>query len=591
LERSGEAARIGTQIEIEVTAGVPELKWRVAEELVDGIVPDLDLWDHPFRQLLHNRGLLTADAIERFLYPEKGEMHDPFAMKGMQTAVDRIFRALREETQIGIYADFDVDGLTAASLLLELLQSSSLQGRVSIYLPNRAREGYGLNVEAIRSLAEQGVGLLITVDCGIGGDREIVLAADLGMDVIVTDHHRVPNGIPPALAVVNPLQDGCDYPDRALAGVGVAYKLAEALLSKVWGLQEGRRRLEESLDLVALGTVADLAPLTGENRLMVKLGLRQLAERKRAGLRALQAVSGVGARALDADSVSYLFAPRLNAAGRMGDAGRALALLTCRSDAEATVLALELEAANRDRQVITSNALEAARAQISHLTSLPPVLVLAGGFPATVAGLVASRLVDEYRRPAFVIEQGTLESRGSARSPAGFDVIAALGSASDLLARYGGHAQAGGFALRTEDLPAFEARLQDTASKQPGPEVLDGQLLIDAILPLKQIGPALYQDLQLLEPCGSGNRRPVFCSRHVYIRDARIVGNRHLKLWLHDDTGTCSAIGFGMATDEYAFARAGAQVDCAYTIARNERAGTVGFEMVLRDVRPWRSEL
>jgi single-stranded-DNA-specific exonuclease len=591
LDSRAEAARIGEQTATEVTAGVPQRKWRVADELADGIAPDLALWGHPFRQLLYNRGLVTADAVERFLFPEKGEMHDPFEMKGMDTAVDRVFRALREETLIGIYADFDVDGLTAASLLMELLTSPSLQGQVLTFLPDRAKDGYGLNAESIRSLAARGVGLLITVDCGIGADREISLAADLGMSVIVTDHHQVISGTPPATAVLNPHQDGCAYPNRALAGVGVAYKLAEALLSRVWGLQEARRRLEASLDLVALGTVADLAPLTGENRMMVKMGLRELAERKRPGLRALQAVAGSDGRAMDADSISYLFAPRLNAAGRMGDAGRALALLTCRSDAEATGLALELEAANKDRQALTSSAVETARARISQLSSLPAVLVLAGDFPAPVAGLVASRLVEEYRRPAFVIEQGTPESRGSARSLAGFDVTAALASASDLLGRFGGHSQAAGFALSTDLIPLLESRLQDAASAHTGSEAIEDELFVDAVLPLRQIGPALHQDLQLLEPCGSGNRRPVFCSRRLIVRDARVVGNRHLKLWLQDDNGTCSAIGFGMATDEYAFVRSGARVDCAYTIARNERAGTVGYEMVLRDVRPWRNEL
>jgi single-stranded-DNA-specific exonuclease len=511
-------------------------------------------------------------------------------MKGMHVAVDRIFRALREETLIGVYADFDVDGLTAAALLVELIQSNSLQGQVLPYLPDRARDGYGLNAEAIRSLASRGVGLLITVDCGVGADREIRLAAELGMDVIVTDHHRITVAPPPALAVLNPQQDDCGYPDRVLAGVGVAYKLAEALLARIWGLEEARKRLVASLDLVALGTVADLVPITGENRLLVKLGLRQLAERKRAGLRALYMIAG-GTRPLDTDSVSYLFAPRLNAAGRMGDASRALALLTSRSDAEAAGLALDLEAANRDRQVVTSAALEAARGQVARMPELPPALVLTGDYPSTIAGLVASRLVDEYRRPTFVIEKGPLESRGSARSAAGFDVIAALGSAADLLARYGGHSQAGGFALPTAHIPAFELRLQEAATRQLAAEVVEGELFLEAVLGLAQVGPTLFRELEMVEPCGVGNRRPVFCSRRVQIRDARVVGNRHLKLWLQDDSGTCAAIGFGMATEEYGFAQPGVWIDCAYTIARNERAGTVGFEMVLRDVRPWRNEI
>ncbi len=563
---------------------MPQRRWRIAPVLPPSSFPDLEVWPWPLRQLLYNRGLRTAEEIDRFLFPEKEGMHDPYLLKGMDVAVERVFLALQREELIGIYGDFDVDGLTSAALLMEVLESPYLQGHVVPYLPHRLKEGYGLNPEAIRSLAEKGVRLLITVDCGIGADEEVRLAGRLGMDVLVTDHHSISSDIPPAVAVLNPRQQGCDYPCEDLAGVGVAYKLAEALLSKIWDIQVARQRLEPQLDLVALGTIADLVPLVGENRLMARLGLQHINRGGRPGLRALLASANFSTRVVEADSVSYILGPRLNAAGRMGDARLALDLLTSRSEAEANRLAAQLEAANRDRQSATATALETARAELSRMTELPPAIVLAGDYPAGIVGLVAGKLAEEYCRPAFVIDLREEESRGSGRGVAGFDVVQTLAGASDLLTRFGGHAQAGGFAVRTADLQALRARLEAAAREQldkaPSPE-----LYLEAQLQLREIGPALYQSLEVLEPHGPGNGRPVFCSRRAAVRDARVVGNGHLKLWLADDTGVCPAIGFGMATEENSFVRSGAAIDCAYTVGRNEHGGTVGYEMVLKEIR------
>ncbi len=558
----------------------------MAESITDGAVPDLEAWPQPLRQLLYNRGLWRADAIEAFLYPETVGMHDPFLLRGMDTAVERVYRSLRDEELIGIYGDFDVDGLTAVALLTEVLESPSLQGHVTSYLPHRVKEGYGLNPEAIRKLAEMGVRLLITADCGIGADDEVRLATELGMDVIVTDHHLVSDGVPPALAVLNPRQEECCYPYQDLAGVGVAYKLAEALLARIWDLDEARSRLEPQLDLVALGTVADLAPLVGENRLLVKMGLPQISRGRRIGLRALMATAGYAGRSVDVDTIAYGLAPRLNAAGRMGDARLSLELLTCRSEPEAAGMAEQLEAANRERQAATSAAINGARAQLTGLAELPPAIVLAGDYPAGVVGLVAGRLSEEFQRPTFVIELGEEESRGSGRGVPGFDVVQALSEASELLTRFGGHSQAGGFALSTQLIDALRSRLEASAREQLGGDPPRRELYLEAGLRLGSVGPALYQELALLEPFGSGNPRPLFYSQGAQVRDARVVGNNHLKLWLADETGTSSAIGFGMGTEKYDFARRGSLVDCAYTVTRNERNGTVGYEIVLKELRP-----
>ncbi len=563
-----------------------EWAWRIADPITDGLAPELQAWPDPLRQLLYNRGLLSSLQVERFLHPELVGLHDPFLMCGMDSAVERIYRALREEELIGVYGDFDVDGLTAAALLSEVLESPYLQGHVVTYLPHRAKEGYGLNPEAVRKLAEMGVRLLITADCGIGADREVRLATELGMDVIVTDHHRISDGIPPAFVVLNPRREGCPYPCKDLAGVGVTFKLAEALLARVWDLEEARRRLEPQLELVALGTVADLAPMLGENRLLVRLGLQQLNRSSRPGLRALISVAGLDGRIIDTDVIAFGLAPRLNAAGRMGDARLSLELLTSLSGSEAGRMAAQLETANRDRQTATSTAIGGAREELGRLVELPPAIVLAGDYPAGIVGLVASKLAEEFQRPAFVIERGETESRGSGRGVAGFDVVRALAESSELLIRFGGHAQAGGFALPTSMIEVVKARLEGSARGQLGEAAPRRELLLEASLWLGEVGPAVYQDLTLLEPYGTGNPRPLFFSSRVQVRDARVVGGNHLKLWLVDDSGTSSAIGFGMGTEKYHFARAGATVDCAYTISRNERNGTVGYEMVLKELRP-----
>lgn len=565
---------------------MPEWVWRVAEPLPERFLTELGEWPSPLRQLLYNRGLRSRTEVQEFLDPDRSAMHDPFMLMGMDIAVDRIYRALREQELIAVYGDFDVDGLTAAALLVDVLRGPSLQGNVTSYLPHRSREGYGLNNDAIRSLAERGTRLLITVDCGIGADSQIAYATALGLDVIVTDHHQISQGVPPALAVLNARQDGCGYPFKELSGVGMAYKLAEALFSRIWGLEAGRERLKPYMDLVALGVIADVAPLIGENRFLVKEGLRQIALGNRIGLKALLKSAGWGDRQVDADAVSYVIAPRLNAAGRMGDARASFDLLLCESAVEAARTAQHLEETNRSRQTATAQALAAARQDIQSLPQLPPAIVVAGDYPAGIVGLVAAKLADDYRRPAFVVEIGDDGCRGSGRGVAGFDVVSALAACSDLLTRFGGHSQAGGFALATADLEAFRERIEAVACEQIGSQGASRELRLDGELLLSDVGPTLHRQLLLLEPHGAGNSRPVFCSRGLRVRDYRTVGNGHLKLWLFDQSASCSAIGFGMGNGSKPFVQTGASIDCAYTISRDERNGMVSYELNLKDLRP-----
>lgn len=565
-----------------------ERDWQLADPVEERAANGLAGWSTVFRQLLHNRGLSTTSEAEAFLYPERAGLNDPFLMAGMDQAVERVMAALRGEELIAVYGDFDADGLTAAALLMQLLRSPELQGRVISYLPHRSREGYGLNPQAVAHLAQQGVRLLITVDCGIGADREIALACQLGMDVIVTDHHEVTRGVPPGALVLNPRQEGCRYPFKDLAGVGVAFKLAEALYSRIWGLDAGRKRLEPAMDLVALGTVGDVAPLRGENRLLVRMGLEQLGKRDRVGLRALATVGGFSERRLDSEAISYTICPRLNAAGRMGDARLSLELLLAEDEDEAIRLATALEAANRDRQAATAGALGRAREQLSQLEALPPAIFLTGEYPTGIVGLVAGKLAEEYRRPAFVVEWGDSECRGSGRGVPGFDVVQSLARVPELMVRYGGHQQAGGFAVAPANLESLRNSLEGSALEQLGPDGSRPVLRIDAALDIRQLTAGLFQEISLLEPFGSGNSRPLFLSRRVTVRDARKVGNGHLRMWLGDPTGSCSAIGFGMGTEDHGYARQGALVDCAYVLSRNDRGGATSYEMGLKSLRPAR---
>ncbi len=573
-------------------SSVTAKRWRKANLIPDSVLHLLRDYHPVMAQVLYNRGQDTAERARMFLQGGDDALHNPFHMHGMPQAVQRIRQAIRKGELIAIYGDFDADGVTSTALLTQTIEG--LGGRVMPYIPNRVDEGYGLNTEALRLLRDRGVRLVVTVDCGIRSVDEVRDGVALGLDMIVTDHHSIGEELPPALAVIDPkidaklrLEEGRTnvYPEDMLAGVGVAYKLAEALYARVWNLQEARARLEPKLDLVALGTVGDLSPLLGENRLMVKLGLQQINRGGRLGLRALSSVAGYGGRTVDVDTISYVLAPRLNAAGRMGDARLSLELLTCNSESDAARLAGELETANRQRQAATAAALNAAREELLLPGELPPAIVLAGDYPSGVVGLVASRLADEFRRPAFVIELGQEECRGSGRGVHGFDVVQALADASDLLVRYGGHSQAAGFAFAPAHLDALRTRLE-MAAGQSMAAAAEPELYLEGCLRARDLGPALYDALALLEPCGAGNSRPLFYSRRMQVRDARIVGAGHLRLWLGDETGTVGAIGFGMGTEEYAFAQPGTLVDCAYTVGRNERGGTIGFEMVLKDLRP-----
>lgn len=537
-------------------------------------------------QLLHNRGVTDGDAMAAFLAATPPETADPLLMHGVAEAVARLGQAAVAQELVAIYGDFDADGVTASALLTEAFAALGI--RAVPYIPTRA-EGYGLSVAALRSLAEQGIRLIVTVDCGINSVAEVAFAKEAGLDVVVTDHHRIDGALPGAIALINPRQPDCPYPFKQLAAVGVAFQFARAALERlplVAGYS-GANVTARLLDLVALGTVADVAPLLGENRALVRLGLDALNHTPRRGLRALIARAGLRLGALSAGNIAFGLAPRLNAAGRVHDAFAAYRLLLSDAPDEARALAEELEAANQQRQRLMAEALERARALVLAEERLAKLLLVAGSeFPAGIVGLVAGRLAEEFHRPAFVVELGEEECRGSARSIDGFNVAEALASCRDLLIRFGGHAQAAGFTVAPVHLAGLHQRLLAFAGQQLDTALLRPRLLVDAELPLSAVTWGLHDQLIRLAPFGHGNPTPVFLTRGVRVASTRVVGHEppgHLKFQLHDGERYWPAIAFRMG---HAAAQVARRIDIVYTVERNEWEGRQSLELHLKDWRP-----
>jgi single-stranded-DNA-specific exonuclease len=535
------------------------------------------------RQILFNRGYATDAEARAFLKAEPDFDTDPFQMTGMQAAVERIRFALDQDEQIAIYGDYDVDGVTSTALLVDIL--NALGASVRGYIPNRFDEGYGLNNEALSQLKDDGVKLVITVDCGIRSPDEALHARTIGLDLIITDHHHPSDGpLPPAVAVINPKQPGDIYPDKDLAGVGIAYKLAEALVSNQPSADSFQ--LTNLLDLVALGTVADLAPLVGENRFLVRRGLRQMRETTRQGLFSLAAVADLNLPRVNATDIGFRLGPRLNAAGRLDEALAAYELLTTTDVFKAGQLSQQLDVQNRERQRITRE-MQAQAEELALADETDAFLLFAAheSFNAGVVGLAASRLTDTYYRPAVVAHIDTETTRGSCRSIPEFHITDALDQCADILVRHGGHAAAAGFTVENDKLDELVSRLKYIAKEQLGGQDLRPTLTADAEIPLTEVRPELLNALKYLEPTGYGNPDAVFVSREVRVRHARTVGadGKHLKMYLEDEAGaTHDAIGFRLG---HLQPELPGYVDIMYTYEINEYNGRVNYQLNLKDVK------
>jgi single-stranded-DNA-specific exonuclease len=537
-------------------------------------------------QILYHRNIRQPEQIRAFMSQE-APLHDPFLLQGMDVAVARIARAIRDGERIAVYGDFDADGVTATALLTQTLQA--LGAIVAPYIPRRVDEGYGLNTGALDSLAERGANLIVTVDCGIRSLTEVAHSNRLGLDIIVTDHHSVGPKLPPALTVINPKQPGCQYPFKGLAGVGIAFKLAQALLQTVAAPENGTQALHEEhlLDLVALGTVADIVPLIDENRSLVQRGLRELNAPKRQGLQSLLASAGVRPGRANSTAIGFMLGPRINAAGRLQSAMLAYHLLMTRDPERASHYASQLNHMNQERQRLTIEATEQARTQVLDGADGVPYLLFAvsPSFKSGIVGLVASNLTEEFYRPSIVVEQGDEESRASCRSIPEFHITHALDTCAELLERHGGHKMAAGLTVRNENLPSLQERLQAIARQELAVADLVPKLQIDAELTLGPDLYALYNQLALLEPFGEGNPEPVFVSRELRVGQQRAVGadSQHLRLTVRDGEAWWNAIAFRRGDEAGQLPE---WIDLAYHLDMNEWHGQKHLQLVVQDWRP-----
>lgn len=539
-------------------------------------------------QLLINRGISDIEQAGRFLSSTLSDIRTPFGMKGMKEGVERVLKALHNKEKIAIYGDYDVDGITSTSILLMFLKSAG--ANVLYYIPERIAEGYGLNADAISKLAERGVTLLITVDCGISDHAELKLAKELGMDVIVTDHHEVPDDLPPAYAIINPKQSGCPFPFKNLAGVGVAFNMIIALRATLrdegfWKEKEVPN-LKEYLDLVALGTIADVVPLVDENRIFVKYGLMELTASTKPGIIALKEISGLNDVPINAGMVGYRLAPRINAAGRVGKGVDGVRLLTSESYDEAVSIAKLLDDGNKERQGLEEVILREATEMVeSGLISERKSIVLASeNWHPGVIGIVASRIAEKYYRPTVMIALKNGIGKGSARSIHPFMLYEGLKECSHLLNEFGGHDYAAGLSINEENIEKFRDAFERVAFGKLSDEDMVPEMDIDATMDLNDVTEGLVKELDNLAPFGEANPEPLLCSTGLGIADCRVVGNNHLKMRVKQGRTVRDAIGFGMGNLNIS---PGINLDTAFIPQINLWNGGKSIQLKLKDVRIW----
>lgn len=544
-------------------------------------------------ELLVARGITQSAEAFAFLNPEVSHLHDPIQMLGMQPAVERIEAALARKEPILLYGDYDVDGTTAVVLLKTAIEM--LGGTVRFHVPHRIREGYGLQSAVLQSAYADGVRLVVTVDTGMRAFAEAEAARDLGLDLIITDHHlsRSDDALPVALAILNPNQHGCCYPEKSLCGAAIALKLAQALLERHDAERTRDKLLPSFLKIAAIATIADAVPLKGENRVIAALGLRELRRPVGAGLRALFAAAQLdpASKPLTGFDVAFRLAPRINAAGRMDVASDIIELFCTRDQARATELANKLDRLNRERRDTEARALAAIEERLAgdpEFAASRMVVVDGDGWHRGVIGILASRVVERTAKPALVISVEDGVAHGSGRSVDQFHLLSAIETCSDLFTRFGGHAFAVGFALPAESLPELKRRLAECASERLADREPERDLHIHAELPLDQITAVLAGWLRKLEPLGHGNPEPIFMARNARIAsDPRIMKERHLRLELaHDGTGSTRAIGWHMADKRTELELApGLRVDVAYRVRENLHPDFGGLEIELAGIR------
>jgi single-stranded-DNA-specific exonuclease len=568
---------------------LPTTQWKIADikkDLQEQLACDLGV--HPIVSgILISRDILTADDAKRYLTPSLTDLHSPFLMMDMRKAVDRVARALYHHEKIMIYGDYDADGITSVAVLMKFLQNIS--PHVDYYIPDRISEGYGLNIKAIDKIKKSGAQLIITIDCGISDHEEVAYARSIGMDAIILDHHEGPAIIPDAVAVVNPHRADCLFPFKDLAAVGIAFNFLIALRAALrranfWKV-DAYPNLREYLDLVAIGTIGDISPLIDENRIFAKIGLELITENRRPGLIALKEIAGVENQVIDTGKASFCLIPRINAAGRIGSPTNAVKLLLTENRDEARDLAKKLDNYNRKRQTMERLILSEIIYIIDHSLNEAKDVALIFASPKWhpgVIGIVASRLVDRYSRPAILISLKDGIGKGSGRSIGGFNIYEGLKKCDTMLLSYGGHRYAAGISIKEKDIQAFRNLFDDVISQDPAVTDFVSQTFIDSHCQLVDINHDFVSQLETLAPFGSKNPEPVFCARNVNITAPAIVGNNHLRMRVNAGEVSCNSIWFSRG--DLIDILTGPQLDIAFTPQINNWNGSSAIQLKLRDI-------
>jgi len=553
------------------------------------IATELKLCD-PVAAVLCNRGLRTPEQARSFLLAEDC-FHDPFLLADMDSAVLRLKQAVDSGEKIAVYGDYDVDGVTSTALLCRYLSQHTKN--TSYYIPSRHNEGYGLNCTAVRRLAEDGVTLIITVDCGITATAEVELATSLGIDTIITDHHTCSDKLPPAVAVVNSHREDCDYPFRGLAGVGVAFKLACAYewryVTPNHSYEEVTlKMLERYGEFVATGTIADMMPMIGENRCLVRHGLRTLEDTKNHGFAALIEACGGKDKGVSSTTISFGMAPRINAAGRMDNAGRAVELFLTDTPYNATTIATELCDLNQKRQAEEGKVLELVRKEISADDISQQEIIIAGGegWHQGVIGIVASKIVEQYGLPCVIISLNNGIGSGSARSVGGLDMVDALRHCSDLLVAFGGHSGAAGLTIEEENIAPFRAKMQEYIAESTDDSLPAPGVDIEYICSPQEISLVCAKQLRDLEPHGPGNPQPLFLTQNMRVAEVvALSGGKHTKLQLYAGNAVVAALCFGTSPASLGLLP-GDEVNVVYNMEVNRFGSTTSVQLIVRDIAP-----
>ncbi|MFH0796530.1 MAG: single-stranded-DNA-specific exonuclease RecJ [Candidatus Omnitrophota bacterium] len=527
--------------------------------------------------LLINRGINEVRNGRSFLQPDWKTLNDPFDLPGMEEAVIRIKKARKEKEPVLIYGDYDADGVTATALLTLFLRKKGCP--VFTYLPRRIEEGYGLHLNPLIEAKKQGIKLVITVDCGTSAGSVVKKAREIGLDLIVTDHHLPGDDLPEEIPLVNP-HLGWKEEMKSLSGVGVAFELVRAIASDDESIQE-------YLDLVATGTIADRVPLLGESRTLSFLGLKTLQALNRPAFRQLSAQAGLRPESVDTYAISYIFGPRINAAGRISDADLALQIFLTEDDSERMSIAERLERNNRERQRIEKKVLTEACREIEegNLNECPIIILGKEDWHQGILGIVAGKIAERYNRPTIVFTLTGHAAKGSGRSIPGFNLFEAVQASRSLLINYGGHHKAVGVTLDLQNMEAFRKSLMNFAEKRITPETLKEKVRIEVLLPLAEVTPELVREMEMLAPYGQDNPAPILASLNLEVqRYSQIVGNKHLKLWLRDEKTFRQAIGFGLSRLQTALP-AGLQVDAAYTSKLAVNEGLSQIELTIKSLR------